>query len=248
MHKPLIGITCNLLPASPWTVELGIAAHNQDFQGLATDYADMIQRAGGIPLVLPTVEDLEGARQLWGKLDGLLLSGGNDLNPQTYGHRVQRECGAVDMARDRYELAAFQYGQREKVPMLGICRGIQLFNAAMGGTNYQDLLSNGFAAHTLLGFPRNAASHTVTLTPGSLLEEIFQTQTLGVNSFHHQAVWQLAPGLLEMARSEDGVIEAVQVKEHPFALAVQWHPEMMYDSPQQLKLAQAFVRACCHSN
>lgn len=244
MQKPLIGITCNLLPATSWTVSLGIAAHNQDFQGLATDYANMIQKAGGIPVVLPTVEDLEGAEQLWSRLDGLLFSGGHDLNPQIYGQRVQIQCGAVDLARDRYELAAFRYGRAQQIPMLGICRGIQLFNAAMGGTNYQDLPSSGFAAHTLLGFPRNAASHTVTLTPGCLLEEIFGTGVLGVNSFHHQAVCQLAPGLRELARSEDGVIEAVQLVDHPFALAVQWHPEMMYDSPQQLRLAQAFVRAC----
>lgn len=244
MQKPIIGITCNFLPASSWTVELGIAAYHQDFQGLATDYADMIQKAGGIPLVLPTVEDLEGASQLWGRLDGLLLSGGNDLNPQLYGQRVQGKCGAVDIPRDRYELAAFRYGREKQLPMLGICRGIQLFNAAMGGSNYQDLPSQGFESHTLLGFPRNAASHTVNLVPGSLLEEIFQTDTLGVNSFHHQAVRQLAPGLQEMARSEDGVIESVRLEDHPFALAVQWHPEMMYDDPQQLKLAQAFIRAC----
>lgn len=244
MSKPLIGISCNLLPASHWTVEMGIAAPNQDFLGLATDYLDMIQKAGGVPAILPTTDDLEGARQLWSNLDGLLLSGGHDLDPQTYHQRIKPQCGSVDIRRDRYEAAALRFALERKLPVLGICRGIQLFNAALGGTNYQDLMSNGFEQHTIFAYPRNAASHTVRLEAGSILAQIFQTEELGVNSFHHQAVQELAPALRPLAHSEDGVIEAVQVMDHPFAVAVQWHPEMMYDSQQQLKLACAFVQAC----
>ena len=244
MSKPFIGITCNILPASHWTVDMGIAAPNQDFQGLAVDYMNMIHKAGGIPVVLPTVEDLEDARQLWDRLDGILLSGGNDVDPQLYHQRIAPQCGKLDLPRDRYEAAALAFALEKKLPVLGICRGIQLFNAALGGTNYQDLMTGGLEQHTILAYPRNAASHTVQLKPDGILAQIFHATKIGVNSFHHQAVKEPASCLTTLAASEDGVIEAVQVKDHPFAVAVQWHPEMMYDSEQQLLLARAFVRAC----
>lgn len=244
MNKPFIGITCNIIPASHWTVDMGIAAPNQDFQGLATDYLNMIQWADGIPVILPTVDDLGEARLLWEKLDGILLSGGNDVNPQIYHQRIKPQCGPVDLSRDRYEAAALAFALEQRYPVLGICRGIQMFNAALGGTNYQDLIVNGFEEHSILAYPRNATSHAVRLEPDSILAQIFQTLEIGVNSFHHQAIHELAPPLIPLAVSEDGVIEAVQVKDHPFAIAVQWHPEMMYDSQQQLQFARAFVQAC----
>ena len=244
MRRPLIGITCNTLPANDWTVEYGVAAPNQAFQALAVDYLNMIQRAGGVPVVLPTMENLECAQQLWERLDGILLSGGNDLNPQMYHQRIKPQCGFIDTLRDRYEAAALTFALHKDLPVLGICRGIQMFNAVLGGSNYQDLMANGFEQHSILACSRNEASHTVQIKKDSVLNAIFQKEVIGVNSFHHQAVWKLAPSLRSLAYSEDGVIEAVEVAGHPFAVAVQWHPEMMFDDDQQHKLAQAFVRAC----
>ena len=244
MKKPIIGISCNILPASHWTVDLGIAAPNQDFLGAATDYIDMIVKAGGTPLFLPTIDDLDTARALWESLDGMLISGGNDVDPALYHERIDAKCGAIDLPRDRYEAAALGFALEHRMPVLGICRGIQLFNAALGGTNYQDLMDAGFMQHTILAYPRNAVSHTIDIEKGSLLHEIFGNTEIGVNSFHHQAIKDPAPGLKVLARSTDGVAEAALVEGQDFALAVQWHPEMMYDSDEQLKIAKAFVAAC----
>ena len=244
MKKPVIGITCNILPASHWTVDMGIAAPNQDFQGAASDYINLVVKAGGTPLFLPTIEDLDTAKALWEHLDGILISGGNDVDPGLYNESIDAKCGAIDLPRDRYEKAALSFALEQKMPVLGICRGIQLFNAALGGTNYQDLMDAGFKQHTILAYPRNAASHTVDIERDSLLHHILGKTRIGVNSFHHQAVKVAAPGFKIIARSDDGVAEAAQLGSQAFALAVQWHPEMMYDSDEQLEIAKAFIAAC----
>lgn len=245
MSRPLIGITCNTLAASDWTVAAGIAAPGQEFQGLASDYPHMVEKAGGAPVVLPLTRDIDAAKDLWDSLDGLIISGGNDVSPFLYHERIAKECGALDPARDTYEITALHYALAKKMPVLGICRGIQIFNAALGGSNYQDLMTNGFEQHTLLAMPRNEPSHSVSVVPGSLLAEVLGDEKLWVNSFHHQAVRDLAAPLQAMARSEDGVIEAVYLPDQPFAMAIQWHPEMMFDSDRQLKIAQALVGAAC---
>lgn len=247
MNKPLIGITCNTIKATDLTVKMGIAAPGQDFQGLAVDYLDMIERAGGIPVILPITRQISDAEALWSSLDGLLLSGGGDVSPGHYGERISKECGVLDYSRDNYEIAAVQYAVSNSLPILGICRGSQLLNIALGGSCYQDLLANGFEQHTLLNCRRNEWTHRVRLEKDSLLFEIFQREELEVNSFHHQAIHTTPPSLEIMAHSEDDVVEAVRVKNHPFAVAVQWHPEMMFDSTLQLKLACAFVQACLAS-
>ena len=241
MYKPLIGITCNTMPASDVNVKNGIAAPGQDFQGLAVDYINALEKAGAIPVVLPVTNDLEGAKRIWERLDGILLSGGNDVSPELYNECIKKECGVLDHARDTYEVAAARYFVGQNRPVLGICRGIQLLNAALGGSNYQDLPSEGFERHTILDRERNEPTHRVKIEKEGLLFHILQSDEIGVNSYHHQAVHHPAESLNVEARSQDGVIEAVSVKNHPFALAVQWHPEMMFDSEQQFGLIQAFV-------
>ena len=227
MYKPLIGITCNTMPASDVNVKNGIAAPGQDFQGLAVDYLNALEKAGAIPVVLPVIEDLEGAKRLWERLDGILLSGGNDVSPELYNECIKKECGVLDRMRDTYEVAAAQYFVSQNRPVLGICRGIQLMNAAFGGSNYQDLPSEGFERHTILDCERNEPTHSVKLEKEGLLFDILRAEEIAVNSYHHQAVHRPAESLNIEAWSKDGVIESVSVKDHPFALAVQWHPEMM---------------------
>ena len=244
MRKPFIGITCKTLLASDSNVKKGFTTPGQDMIGLALDYVTAVEKAGGVAVVLPTTKDVESAELLWQQLDGIIISGGNDVNPKLYNERIKKECGTLDNLRDFYEQAAVRYFVANNRPIFGICRGIQLMNVALGGSIYQDLLSNGFEQHSIMACKRNEPTHSVKIEKDSLLFEIVQCEEMEVNSFHHQAVRVAAENMSVMARSEDGVIEAVSIKDHPFAMAVQWHPEMMFDSEQQFKLIQAFVDAC----
>ncbi|MBQ4424790.1 MAG: gamma-glutamyl-gamma-aminobutyrate hydrolase family protein [Lachnospiraceae bacterium] len=244
MKDIFIGLTQNAMPASEWIRKMEIAAKGQDFQGIAEDYLRFIEKAGGIPVILPTTDDFEKARTLWARMDGFVLSGGHDVDPSLYGEEKRPSCGNTFPKRDLYEKELLRFAMENGKPVLGICRGIQLINAALGGSDHQDLEEDGFRKHSQFDIPRNMASHTVQLREGSPLEAIFGKRELGVNSFHHQAVKDLAPGLTADAVSEDGVIEALHIPGQPFLLAVQWHPEMMADSEEQAKLAQALIRAC----
>ncbi len=243
MSKPIIGITMNTIPANHWTIEMGIAAPNQDFQGLAVDYMTMIEKAGGVPVILPSTEDLETAELLWDRLDGILISGGNDVNPMIFGERIVK-CGNLDSLRDNYEIAAMNFALKKGIPVLGICRGIQVINAGLGGKNCQDLPSEGYKPHTILVRKRNEPTHSVEIKDGTPLAEIFGKKTVMVNSFHHQSAQELSPKLRLQAVSEDGVVESCYMPGKKFFMAVQWHPEMMYDSEEQLLIAKAFVSAC----
>ena len=231
MSKPLIGLT---------------PGHNTESQDIfmRPTYMEALSAAGAIPVVLPLTVSQEDCGKLAETFDGFLFTGGPDPHPFLFGQETHRNCGNISLRRDTMETALLSAVMKTGKPVLGICRGIQLLNAALGGTNYQDLLANGFEQHTILVCGRNEGTHCVQVERDSVLYHIFQCEQLEVNSFHHQAVRVLAPCLEAMAHSEDGVVEAVRVKDHPFAVATQWHPEMMFDSDQQLKLATAFVQAC----
>lgn len=244
MTSPLIGITCNVLSQIPQTVSAGIAAPEQDWQLLAADYIRMIEKAGGVPLILPVTKELSKARSIWERLDGILISGGNDVDPRLYGERISARCGFLDDVRDAYELAAVRFAREHRIPLLGICRGIQIFNVAAGGSLYQDLPSVGFPLHTIMAKKRNEGTHTVRLEEDGLLARLLGKKEIWVNSFHHQAVRQPGKEITVLAESEEGVIEAVALGRESFAVAVQWHPEMMFDDADQLKIAGAFVAAC----
>ena len=244
MKSPVIGITCNALPLVSESVSGGIGVPSQSWQLLAEDYLRMIEKAGGIPLILPISDNPQQTLPLWQKLDGLLLSGGNDVDPLLYQERITAKCGSLDTARDNYEVSAAKFAVANHLPILGICRGIQILNIALGGTLYQDLPSSGFELHCILAKKRNQGSHYIKITENSLLANILGTTKVLVNSFHHQAVRSPSSQLEVIAVSEDGVIEAVTKPGPTFTLAVQWHPEMMYDNAQQQKIAAAFIKAC----
>ena len=244
MKKPLIGITCNFLSDISGMVQAGIAAPGQSWHLLADDYIRSVRAADGVPVILPTDEIFDRALPLVQALDGIVLSGGPDVTPALYNERIGLRCGPLDPDRDRFELALARYALEKDLPLLGICLGIQIMNVALGGTLYQDLSSAGYELHTILTNTRNVPPHGVAVVDGTPLKDVFGETSVAVNSFHHQGVRDIPAGLEPAARSEDNLTEALYVPGKRFALAVQWHPEMMYDSAQQAKIFRAFVDVC----
>jgi putative glutamine amidotransferase len=250
--KPIIGITANYMYDGSSEYAEGIGAPNQEWQLLADDYITSVMRAGGIPVILPLLKadtDWNTVKRLIDGVDGVLFSGGSDVDPMYFGQVTTGKTGNLIPERDAQERFMVQYTlEQTNKPIFGVCRGIQLINAVLGGTLIQHIPDAGFHPHTLPMYPRQIPSHWVEIEPDSLLFQVVQTMRLGVNSFHHMAVDQCAPALKVTARSDDGVIEAVELRQNPdhrFFLAVQWHPEMMSaaDSVQQ-RLLTAFVDRC----
>jgi putative glutamine amidotransferase len=204
--------------------------HNARRAGVNAAYVSVVAGAGGIPLILSQLIGTGGAGRALEACEGLLLTGGEDLDPAHYGEAPSPALGAVDRERDRFELALFAAARAARLPVLGICRGIQLINVALGGTLYQDLPSErpGSLDHDP-PTARDARSHHVRLAPGSRAAQALGVERLVPNSFHHQAVKDLAPALIATGWSDDGVVEAVEGRpEDPWLLAVQWHPEEMH--------------------
>jgi putative glutamine amidotransferase len=216
MTRPRIGIT-------------GVSriVQGNERTGVNVAYVSSVLRAGGLPLVLsPLVPaDLTGA--LADTLDGVLLTGGEDVAPSLYGEEPHPALGDVDPRRDQLEAGLLLAARERGVPVLGICRGIQLINAALGGTLWQDLAAqrpDALSHNQQAG--RTARTHTVTALPGTRVAAAARAGSFEVNSFHHQAVRTLAPGLVATATAPDGIIEAVESGPGaPWLLAVQWHPE-----------------------
>ncbi len=245
MKKPVIGITCNFLPDIPETVKAGIAAPGQSWELIAEDYVSAVTHAGGIPVLLPVHATFSHVAELLDHLDGVIVSGGHDVSPMIYGQRFDTKCGLLDSPRDAYEIALTKRAMNLDLPYLGICRGIQIFNVAHGGTLYQDLPSAGFQSHSIWSGDRRDATHQVRFPDGSPLVKILKCDEIWVNSFHHQAIKALAPALKTAAVSAgDGLIEGAYRPDKKFALSVQWHPEMMLANAVQEKIFAAFIAAC----
>ena len=177
--------------------------------------------------------------------DGVLFTGGQDVSPELYGEKPRQACGEICKKRDAFEQRLFAQALEQDKPMLGICRGIQFFNACLGGTLYQDLPAEhpSDVAHAMRP-PYDRAVHSVLLLPESPLAALLGRTKMGVNSYHHQAIKALAPGLAEMARSEDGLVEAVYMPNKSFVWAVQWHPEFSFRTDENSrKIFAAFAAA-----
>jgi len=195
--------------------------------GINVAYASSVVRQGGVPLILSPLIGPENAEAALEPLHGLVLSGGEDIDPSAYGHTRHPQLGKVDAVRDAFELALFKAARERQLPVLAICRGIQLVNVAMGGTLWQDLPSErgGSVAHDP-PLARTARSHSVGAVPGSRLARAVGVSKLTVNSFHHQAIREAAAGVIVSARSQDDVIEGIESPPGPWWLVgVQWHPE-----------------------
>ena len=204
-------------------------------------YMDMLREAGLLPIILPTRATPKELNRLNGICDGYLFTGGHDVDPALYGVEKSARCGEVNPDRDMLEQALFRLALDTDKPILGICRGIQLINAVLGGTLYQDLETERPSSvdhHMTPPYDRHI--HQVTLQPGGLLSAILREQTIGVNSYHHQAIQALAECLRVEAISEDGLIEGVSCPGKRFVLAVQWHPEFSYRTDVN---SRAIVRA-----
>ena len=239
--KPLIGITGSM--------GLGIYSLQQEHMPaqqhrLSDSYVNAIRQAGGIPVILPCCEDVELMMAMADKMDGILLSGGGDVNPLLYGKRATGNLGTITPRRDTAELAIAKYVIEETdKPILGICRGIQVINAAMGGTLHIDLPEDGKLCHSLTMYTRDMVSHSVTIEENSRLARCYGSGEQMVNSFHHEAVEQVAPGFTVTAISEDQVIEAIELPGDRFVIGVHWHPEELSAREEARNLFRSFVRA-----
>ena len=216
------------LPKQKTAPVIGLTGNFRDGDcTLAEGYYQSVLKAGGIPFIIPPHEDADVLTETLAGLDGILLTGGADINPLFLGEEPIKELHGINPRRDRQELLLTRLAADRQIPILGICRGIQTMNAAFGGALYQDIHSQmeGKRIKHDQDLDRTYASHTVSIEEGTVLHELFKTNTLAVNSFHHQAVMEPAPGFRVCARSTDGVIEAMESTEHKSMLGVQWHPE-----------------------
>lgn len=211
---------------------------------MQSKYIRCLRRAGAVELLLPTEPVDEVIAQALEKCDGFLFPGGPDIQPELYDQMRLPVCGESNPARDALELPLIRAVCETEKPLLCICRGMQLLNVAFGGTLVQDITKEQEYPHSDF-VHRATATHPVQLEPGSWLYRLFASDSISVNSMHHQAVDILGSGLQAAAHSPDGFVEAIQSADHPFCLAVQWHPEhMAARNPAQQRIFNAFVEAC----
>jgi putative glutamine amidotransferase len=211
---------------------------------VSASYVEAVLAAGGTPLVIPFCLTDSELSELLPTLDGILLTGGPDINPLEYGGAMHPSVKGIDMQRDHSDIFIARYAVDHKIPFLAICRGIQIINISQGGTLYTHISDQhpGAIFHTSYpGLPYDYLSHAVKLGKNSLLSKICQQDSMLVNSLHHQGIKDLAPGLQAIARASDQLVEAVQVTNHPFGLGVQWHPELLPNNPDAKAIFRAFI-------
>jgi len=237
---PVIGITASLA-----TIEEG-SYLGHERSTLVHDYIQAIQLAKGIPVILPPVPDPESIRGQIALIDGLLLSGGNDLSPYMYEEDPAENLGITHHVRDLHEFLLVKFAHAMHIPILGICRGLQVLNVAFGGSLHQDIKTElPYAFQHYQKSRPELGSHKVHSVPGTKLQGILGNDPILVNTFHHQAIKELAPNLTASAHANDGIIEGVEIKDNDdFILGVQWHPELMHQKcKSSMKIFHAFIEA-----
>lgn len=193
------------------------------------DYVQAVIQAGGTPVILPVIGDLDLIREVVATLDGLILSGGHDVTTQLYGEEPRQKLGDTYPERDLFDMKLIEFAMARNIPILGICRGFQILNVYHGGSLYQDL---SYADKELLkhvqGTRPELETHEVDLVEDSILFNLLNEKKVRVNSFHHQVVKSLGNSLVKTAVASDGVIEAFEHQSYPWLVGVQFHPEMMH--------------------
>jgi putative glutamine amidotransferase len=235
MAKPLIGISTR---------------NGKDSDGHPTvtvqhSYVNAILQAGGVAIPIPSILSVEDLNQLYGQLNGFLLTGGGDVSLKYFSGSAHPRIDGVDEMRDDTELALVNAAIGGGKPLLGICRGAQVMNVALGGTLFTHIPDQleGALDHDYPGNMRKAIVHPVNVDEASHSAEIFGETLLHVNSLHHQGLKDIAPGLRATGFAPDGLVEVVELPDHPYAIAVQWHPEWLTDQPAMQRLFKSFVEA-----
>ena len=233
MRKPLIGV-------------MPLWDEDKKSIWMLPGYLEGIREAGGIPVIFPLTEDKEELEQLCNLCDGFLITGGQDVDPAIYGETPIPQMGEICTVLDQMERQVLEYAIKEDKAVLGICRGIQYLNAMLGGSLYQDLnVQHPSKIEHHMEPPYDRVIHQVQITDGTPLHQLLQVKELGVNSYHHQAVKTLAPSLAVMAKSEDELVEAVYMPEKTYVWAVQWHPELSFQTDAySRKIFESFVATC----
>ena len=237
MTRPLIGITTYRSNSSSSAIST---------IGSPESYLQAVRAAGGTPLLIPILLSNNELTELLPRLDGVLFPGGGDIDPALFKGRPHPEVYGVDPDRDRIEIHLTRQAVAFHKPFLGICRGIQVINVAMGGSLYTHIADQH--PHALRhdwdpGHPREYLAHPVRVEAGSQLAGILGQTSIETNSLHHQGVDQVAPGFIAVAWAPDGLIEAIELPDHPFGLGVQWHPENLQAYAEMRALFQKFIQA-----
>lgn len=234
--KPIIGLTVS-----------GERKGQSEYNSLNCTYINAILEAGGVPLLIPMIADRDILARYINIVDGIIFTGGGDISPLYYGENPIKELGEVDERRDSYEMALFMEAYPTNMPILGICRGCQLINVALGGTLYQDINSQieGSYGHMSKNSATDQVYHMIRIEKESKLYDIFGNDTIAVNSYHHQSVKDLGDGLKATAYSYDGIIEAFESIKKDYIIGVQWHPEAMVPKRALFtKLFEDFIKQC----
>ena len=229
MRRPRIGLT------------LDLDEGRREYR-LARAYADAVLRAGGLPIPIPYGD--EGAGAFLALCEGLVVTGGAfDIPPERYGEERRPACGPVKTERTACEWALCEAALAGRIPFLGICGGMQLLNVVRGGSLFQDIIQDtGLGGHEQPP-PRDVPHHGVEIAPGTLVARLVGPEPLAVNSSHHQAVRTPGAGVLVSARALDGMVEAIELPDLPFAVGVQWHPERLASDPRHLEIFRGLVQA-----
>jgi putative glutamine amidotransferase len=243
MRRPVIGIATQTLP--------GVPGERQPCWLMGRSYVEELRKVGAVPWVIPLIpHDADTLREIFDRLDGVFVTGGVDVDPKQYGEAKTPLCGTTDPDRDAVELLLLKHAMERKLPVLAVCRGIQILNVLGGGTLYQDVTAMVPAALKHDYFPtpdqpsRKYLAHDITVKHGSKLGAILGDAVVPVNSMHHQAIKDLAPGLAPTAFAPDGIIEGVEGTGDQYVIAVQWHPEELTDTqPGMKRLFTTFIDA-----
>ena len=212
-------------------------------------YISAIEKSYGLPILIPYIENADNLKKLINLCDGIFFTGGVDINPKLYGCEKSSQCGKIEIYRDKIEFLAFSIALKLKKPILGVCRGAQLINVALGGTLYQDINSeiSTEISHIQVE-PKTSHSHEIVIKNETPLFELLGKNRIKANSFHHQAIKKLGKHLKIMANADDGIVEAFYMKDEVYLRAYQWHPERLCNIDENNKMIfYDFIKDCINN-